>query len=101
MSSSLGVITDRGLNRAALARQMLLAREALPAVQAVERLAGMQSQLARPPFLGLWSRLAGFTRDDLLQPLHARRIVRVTAMRATLHLLSADELGLWHAGLGT
>jgi hypothetical protein len=89
--NSIGAITPRGLNRATLARQMLLAREALPAVQAVERLVGMQSQLARPPFLGLWSRLAGFTRDDLLQPLHARTIVRVTAMRATLHLLSSAD----------
>ena len=84
-------ISQRALNRATLARQMLLVRETLPTVQAVERLAGMQSQLARPPFVGLWSRLEGFRREDLLKALHARTIVRVTAMRATLHLLSAAD----------
>ncbi len=84
-------ISQRALNRATLARQLLLIRETQPAVQAVERLAGMQSQLARPPFVGLWSRLEGFRREDLLKALHARTIVRVTAMRATLHLLSAND----------
>jgi hypothetical protein len=79
------------LNRATLARQLLLAREKRPAVKVVERLAGMQAQLARPPFLGLWSRIEGFRREDLLKPLHARTIVRVTAMRATLHLLSSAD----------
>jgi hypothetical protein len=91
MSNSVGTISLRALNRATLARQMLLARETIAPLKAVERLAGLQSQLARPPFLGLWSRLEGFTRDDLLKPLHARKIVRVTAMRGTLHLLSAAD----------
>jgi hypothetical protein len=79
------------LNRATLARQLLLARERQPAVTVVERLAGMQGQMARPPFVGLWSRIDGFTRQDLLEPLRARTIVRVTAMRATLHLVSSAD----------
>lgn len=84
-------LTTRQLNRALLARQMLLAREPGTAVEAVERLAGMQAQVARPPFVGLWTRLQGFRREDLLTALHQKQIVRVTAMRATLHLMTAAD----------
>jgi hypothetical protein len=84
-------LTVRQLNRALLARQMLLAREETAVMSAVERLVGLQAQLARPPFVGLWTRLEGFRRDDLLRPLQERRIVRVTAMRATLHLMTAAD----------
>jgi hypothetical protein len=84
-------ISTQALNRATLARQLLLAREQQPAVTVVERLAGMQAQMARPPFVGLWSRVDGFTRQDLLAPLRAKTIVRVTAMRATLHLMSSAD----------
>ncbi|HSK77979.1 MAG TPA: winged helix DNA-binding domain-containing protein [Thermoanaerobaculia bacterium] len=83
--------TTRQLNRALLARQRLLAREKTTAPEAVERLAGLQAQLARPPFVGLWTRLDGFRRDDLLDALRRRQVVRVTAMRGTLHLMTAAE----------
>lgn len=93
MSSSL--LTTRQLNRALLARQMLLSRETTPVVASVERLVGLQAQLARPPFVGLWTRLEGFQRGDLTGPLQERRIVRATAMRGTIHLMSAaDYVGL-------
>jgi len=88
-------LTTRQLNRALLARQMLLARETMPPLAAVERLVGLQAQVARPPFVGLWTRLEGFRRADLLDLLHTRQAVRSTTMRATLHLMSAaDYLGL-------
>jgi hypothetical protein len=70
---------------------MLLRREKLDVVAAVERLVGMQAQLARPPFVGLWTRLEGFRREDLVNALERRRLVRGTAMRATLHLMSAAD----------
>jgi hypothetical protein len=85
------VLTRADLNRATLARQMLLAREKTTVVRAVERLAGLQAQLARPPFIGLWSRIAGFEAADLARAVHDRRIVRATLMRATLHLMTADD----------
>ncbi|HEX3526882.1 MAG TPA: winged helix DNA-binding domain-containing protein [Thermoanaerobaculia bacterium] len=94
MAAASPLLTTRQLNRALLARQMLLAREeagTVNVVEAVERLAGLQAQVPRPPFVGLWTRLAGFRREDLLSPLHRREIVRVTAMRGTLHLLSARD----------
>jgi hypothetical protein len=84
-------LTLRDLNRATLARQHLLARTALPVPDMVHALAGMQAQLARPPFVGLWTRLQGFGRETLQAPVHARAIVRVTAMRGTLHLLTAAD----------
>ena len=82
----------RALNRATLARQMLLERAAVPVESAVARLFGMQAQIPRPPYLGLWTRLAGFERETLSQALRARRVVRATAWRGTLHLLTADDL---------
>jgi hypothetical protein len=81
----------RALNRATLARQQLLARSDDDVVTAVEKLAGMQAQLARPPFIGLWSRLENFARADLIAAVHARKLVRATMMRATLHLVSARD----------
>ncbi|HEV3165637.1 MAG TPA: winged helix DNA-binding domain-containing protein [Isosphaeraceae bacterium] len=84
-------LSPRALNRALLARQMLLAREEISAVEAVERLVGLQAQQAQPPFIGLWTRIDGFEREDLLRPLRSREIVRSTLMRATLHLVSADD----------
>jgi hypothetical protein len=91
MSASRELLTRRRLNRATLARQMLLQRERGSAVEAVERLCGMQAQEPRPPFPGLWTRLQGFRREDLHLALHDRTIVRGTLMRGTLHLMSAAD----------
>ena len=84
-------LTREQLNRATLARQMLLERSPLGVAGAVERLAGMQAQEPRHPFTGLWTRLERFERADLLRALHAREVVRATAMRSTLHLMSAAD----------
>ncbi len=84
-------LTTRRLNRATLARQMLLAREKADVVTAVERLGGMQAQEPRHPFTGLWTRLEDFRREDLHRALHERAVVRATMMRATLHLVSAAD----------
>jgi hypothetical protein len=88
MTESLSV---QALNRATLARQMLLAREQVPVAEAVGRLCGMQAQEPKPPFLGLWTRLDGFQTSDLHSALHDRSVVRATMMRATLHLMTATD----------
>jgi hypothetical protein len=85
------ILTRRQVNRATLARQMLLEREETSAAAAVERLCGMQAQEPKPPFVGLWSRVAGFRRKDLHQALLEREVVRATLMRGTLHLFSASD----------
>jgi winged helix DNA-binding protein len=85
------VLTRDALSRATLARQMLLAREKATVVSAVERLAGLQAQLARPPFIGLWSRIEGFRAEDLARAVHDRKVVRATLMRGTLHLMTTRD----------
>ncbi len=84
-------LTRRELGRATLARQLLLERAPIDAVEAIGRIGGMQAQEPRPPFIGLWSRLEGFAADDLRDALARRRVVRAMAMRATLHLQTADD----------
>jgi hypothetical protein len=84
-------LTLRHINRATLARQMLLAREKVTAVKAIERLVGMQAQWPKPPFLGLWSRVEGFKRDELTALFHKRTIVRATFLRATIHVVTAKD----------
>lgn len=70
---------------------MLLARERLTPVAAVEKIFGLQAQMPRPPFVGLWSRLDNADRARIARDLRDRRLVRATTMRATLHVLSAAD----------
>ena len=65
-------LTRREINRATLARQMLLAREKTTTLDAIERLLAMQAQWPRPPFIGLWTRVDGFRREDLVRLLIKR-----------------------------
>lgn len=85
------MLTPRALNRATLARQMLLERSSVPVAEALERLVGLQAQEPKPPFIGLWTRLESFTKHDLLDLVRRREAVRVTSMRATLHLLTTRD----------
>ncbi|HEV2776883.1 MAG TPA: winged helix DNA-binding domain-containing protein [Solirubrobacteraceae bacterium] len=90
--SAPAVLSVQELNRATLARQMLLERAAdCDVPSAVERLAGMQAQEPKHPFIGLWTRLEGFSADALANALAQRAVVRATLMRSTLHLFSAAD----------
>jgi hypothetical protein len=85
------VLSTRELNRAVLARQLLLHRSTLDPERAVAQLAGLQTQYAPSGYLGLWSRLAGFRRDELTSALLAGRIVQAWMMRSTIHMLAAGD----------
>ncbi|GHJ49147.1 hypothetical protein Cs7R123_64890 [Catellatospora sp. TT07R-123] len=85
------VLSRPALNRATLARQLLLERADLPAEQAVARLAGMQAQAPNPPYTGLWARLAGFAPEHLSQLVTERKVVRIALMRGTIHLVTAAD----------
>jgi Winged helix DNA-binding domain len=85
------VLSDRALNRATLARQLLLDRVDRPALDVVRHLVGMQGQDAELPYIGLWNRIPAFRHDDLSRLLHAREVVRGTLFRGTQHLLAADD----------
>ncbi|WP_281689379.1 winged helix DNA-binding domain-containing protein [Pseudonocardia thermophila] len=89
------VLDDRALNRATLARQLLLDRAARPAREVVEHLVGLQAQEPLEPYVGLWSRIAGFAPTELVTLLHERTVVRTHLQRRTIHLLTAaDALAL-------
>src|SRR5271167_968177 len=79
------------LNRATLDRQLLLRRAALPAWNAIEHLAGLQAQAPLAPYVGLWTRLAGFGHEDLKDVLAERIVVRAHLMRNTVHLVTAED----------
>src|ERR1044071_656017 len=69
-------LTLRALNRATLARRMLLERKKSPPLQVIEQLVGMQAQLPRPPDIGIWSRSQGFRSEDLTKLVNTRKAVR-------------------------
>ncbi|GAA3092770.1 winged helix DNA-binding domain-containing protein [Streptomyces rectiviolaceus] len=91
------VLDGRALNRATLARQLLLDRADVPVLDAVAHLGGLQAQEPQEPFVGLWTRLRGFDPTELSDHLAQRRVVRTHLMRRTVHLVTADDALAWRA----
>lgn len=89
------ILQRRDLNRALLARQLLLKRHRMAVPAALEHLVGMQAQAPDLPYVGLWSRLADFDTDHLSRLVAGRKAVRISLMRNTIHLVtSRDAHGL-------
>ena len=90
-SAARPVLTLRELNRAMLARQLLLERADTGVVPAIERLAALQAQWSPSPYIALWSRLLDFRREKLWSAIERHQVIRARLMRGTLHLVSARD----------
>ncbi|MET1071088.1 MAG: winged helix DNA-binding domain-containing protein [Umezawaea sp.] len=91
------MLSTRALNRATLARQLLLDRADVPVLDAVAHVGGLQAQEPQEPFVGLWSRLRAFDPVVLSDLLVGRSVVRTHLMRRTVHLMTAADTLAWRA----
>jgi hypothetical protein len=94
-ATSPATLDRKTLNRALLARQLLLRRESRPVPDIVEHLVGLQAQEPGDPYVALWSRLEPFDPEELGRLITERRALRAQLMRATIHLVTdRDALAL-------
>jgi DNA glycosylase AlkZ-like len=91
-------LTDRELNRALLARQLLLERSKGSIPKVLERMGTLQAQYAPSMYIGLFSRIEGFEPEQLDRALERRSVAQGTLMRATIHLVSKADY--WPAAIG-
>lgn len=94
------VLTARELNRALLARQLLLKRSSLPVPRVLEHVGGIQAQYAPSSYVRLWTNLRRFQMADLDRLLEQRKVVQGTLMRSTIHLVSAADYWPIAEGIG-
>src|SRR3954447_26854938 len=94
-------LTEAQLNRATLARQMLLGRERLSVPEAVGRVVALQAQEPPSPYVALWNRVAGFDAAELDAAFSQRRVVKATLMRITLHAVEVGDYPTFHAAMRT
>jgi hypothetical protein len=99
IAASERALSQRELNRALLARQMLLERVSTPLPRVLERMGGLQAQYAPSMYVGLWTRMEGFEREALTRALERRSVVQATLMRITIHLVSRADF--WPLALAT
>jgi hypothetical protein len=92
------VLTEQELNRALLARQILLERVSSPLSKVLERMGTLQAQYAPSMYIGLWTRVKGFEREQLDRALERRQVAQGTLMRATIHLVSKADY--WPIAVG-
>ena len=93
------VLTIRELNRAMLARQLLLERKRLSPAAMIERLVGLQAQWPPAPYVGIWTRATSFKRQTLERELTRGAVVKATVMRQTLHLVTPRDYALIRAAM--
>nr|BFD81183.1 winged helix DNA-binding domain-containing protein [Streptomyces sp. Xyl84] len=92
-------LTTGDLNRATLARQLLLRREPLEVPEAVRRVVALQAQHAASPYVALWNRLDGFRPESLDAAFTGRTVVKATLMRVTLHAVHAEDRPVFRRAL--
>ena len=93
------ILSPRALNRALLARQLLIERSPLSIAEAVEQVGGLQTQYAPSGYVGLWTRLRDFPRDALTAALEDRTVIQATLMRVTIHVVSRRKFWAYATGV--
>jgi hypothetical protein len=83
--------SPRALNRATLARQLLLRREGLGIIEGLRRSMALQAQHSASTYLALWNRLEGFAPEELDAAFAGYRVVKSNLMRVTLHAVLAED----------
>jgi hypothetical protein len=91
-------LSERELNRALLARQLLLERSSASLPKVVERMGELQAQYAPSIYIGLWARMGKLEREQVDRALERRSVAQGTLMRATIHLVSKRDY--WPIALG-
>ncbi|WP_049576414.1 winged helix DNA-binding domain-containing protein [Nocardiopsis sp. SBT366] len=84
-------LSRRELNRATLERQFLLRRAERPATEVLSHLAGLQAQTTHTWYVGFQSRMADPDPHEVGRLLTEGTLVRMSLMRSTLHLVSAED----------
>ncbi|MEU0092503.1 winged helix DNA-binding domain-containing protein [Kribbella sp. NPDC006257] len=92
-------LTERGLNRATLGRQLLLGREPLGVAEGTRRIVAIQGQQAASPYIALWNRLDGFDPEELDAAFAGRELVKATLMRFTLHVVHPSDHPAMHKAM--
>lgn len=92
-------LTERQLNRATLARQLLLARADASVSDAMRQVVALQAQEPASPYIALWNRVVGFDPADLDTAFRRQQIVKATLMRITLHTVHVDDYPTLHAAM--
>jgi hypothetical protein len=92
-------LTARQLNRATLARQMLLERSELGVVEGVRRAVALQAQEPASPYIALWNRLTAFEPADLDRAFADQQVVKTQLMRVTLHAVTAADYPRFHEAM--
>jgi hypothetical protein len=93
------VLTLRELNRATLARQLLLERKRLSPLRVIEHLVGMQAQWPPSPYVGIWTRVTSFRPAALERELASGAVLKANLMRQTLHLVTRPDYALVRAAM--
>ncbi|SDP36195.1 winged helix DNA-binding domain-containing protein [Lentzea jiangxiensis] len=88
--------TARQLNRATLDRQMLLRREPVDVLTAVDRVVAIQAQEPASPYLALWNRVEDFDPADLDEAFTSGAVRKASLMRITLHAVTAADHEVFH-----
>ncbi|MDJ0496319.1 MAG: winged helix DNA-binding domain-containing protein [Acidimicrobiia bacterium] len=92
-------LTKRQLNRTTLARQLLLQRKPLGAVDAVRRVVALQAQEPASPYIALWNRVEGFDPAELDGAYADRSVIKASLMRITLHAVAATDYATFQLGM--